>query len=119
MSGMGHNSQGPYHDLPERRRCEAEQYAELKAQLEFLVEMRKPSFEKIKQVILDSGEKNKSEAERRARMSPEYETILSGIRAARHMTLDKYAEVVYLDMMFKQWQGLNATAREEMRQVGR
>ena len=119
MSGMGHNSNGDYANLTERRRVAAKYASEMAAERNFLEDMRKPTLERIAQKIIDAGEKTYAKAERAARRSDEYVQYLKGLRMAREEAGNAYAEVGYLDMRFKEWQGLNATAREEMRQHGR
>lgn len=109
MSEVGHNI-----DLPEKRRLLGLEYAKQKSQSDFLMDMRKPSFEKIKQDLIADGEHNKSDAERFARMSKEYRIVLEGIRAAKQLALETWAEMNYLDLRFKEWQGKNATHRAEM-----
>ena len=116
-------SQRAISELPEREqpiseqfRIVAKQWVDADAAASLMEELKTTTLEKMKQrIIEDEGPMAENKAERQAKCDPEWEAYLRGMCAHRATANRLKVQMKYLEIKHREWIGLDATARAEMK----
>jgi hypothetical protein len=88
-----------------------QQWAEAKAQYEYMDEFRKS---KIAILMKSSGESTAAAQEREALASKDYRDFLDGLRVANERMLGLQMKIKAIETRFEHWRTVQATRRAEM-----
>ena len=89
----------------------AQEWAEAKAQYEYLEEFRKA---KVAILMKSSGENTAAAQEREALASKDYQEFLKGLQVANERMLALGMKIKAMEMRFEHWRTTQATRRAEM-----